>query len=82
VGACEGAWACADAALLGPGDWVGAAVFELPHAAKDSAAAPAAARIATRVRRGASGLADIKVSPWTWFSWQAALPSVQHRGEC
>jgi hypothetical protein len=59
AGGCVGA----EAACVGLADWAGVLVCELPHAARDSVAAPAAARIANRVRRGPNGLADIKVSP-------------------
>lgn len=45
------------------GDVVGLDVFDEPHAATDSAAAPVTARTAARVSRGLREVADIKVSP-------------------
>ena len=42
---------------------VGAALFDEPHAATDSAVAPVTARMASRVSRGLGQLADINVSP-------------------
>jgi hypothetical protein len=51
AGAGEGVGACACAVVepVGPAGAVGAAVFELPHAATDSAVAPTTANIPSRV---------------------------------
>jgi hypothetical protein len=62
-GVCVGACACALVEPVGPAGAVGVAVFELPHAATDSAVAPTTANIPSRVTRGADEPAVFTVPP-------------------
>lgn len=61
-GACVGACACAVVEPVGPAGAEGVAVFELPHAATDSAVAPITANIPSRLI-GASEPAVFTVPP-------------------
>jgi hypothetical protein len=52
-------------------------LFDVLHAPTDTAVAPATARIARRISRGLSSVADINVSPSTAFARASGSPAIR-----